>query len=346
MTHEFKKLIQTYLRANIIGLRSVMATVVALKGSSYRRPGVRMLITSDGQMTGAVSGGCVEKEILKQSATVFKTGIAKMMTYDGRYRLGCEGLLYILIEPFDPEKEMMVFFEKNLEERQAFEITSYFSKIVKSSENFGSVISFVNKKLFAFKKKAENDLEINTELEKFSQKMMPCFKLIIIGAEHDAVQLTKFASLLGWEVSVISSPSDPQNLGDFPGAHELLAIAPESLNLKDIISKRTGVVLMTHSYVRDLQFLNALKDTSPIYLGLLGPAKRRERLLNEFIESNDTVKEEFFDRIYGPTGLNIGAETPEEISLSICSEILSVIRGQKPKSLKDKTGKIHLDISL
>jgi xanthine/CO dehydrogenase XdhC/CoxF family maturation factor len=135
-------------------------------------------------------------------------------------------------------------------------------------------------------------------------------------------------------------------LGDFPGAHELLAIAPESLNLKDIISKRTGVVLMTHSYVRDLQFLNALKDTSPIYLGLLGPAKRRERLLNEFIESNDTVKEEFFDRIYGPTGLNIGAETPEEISISICSEILSVIRGQKPKSLKDKTGKIHLDISL
>jgi xanthine dehydrogenase accessory factor len=345
MTHEFKELIQAYSSASKIGLKSVIATVVALKGSSYRRPGVRMLLTSNGQMVGAVSGGCVEKEILRQSATVFKTAIPKMMTYDGRYKLGCEGLLYILIEPFDPEKEMMTSFEKTLEQRQAFEITSYFSKTVRSGEFLGSSISFNNKESFLFNKKVKNKLKISDDLELFSQKLEPCFKLIIVGAEHDAVQLTLFASLLGWEVIVVTSPSDPHNLGDFPGAHELLAISSESMDLCEI-NEQTAVVLMTHSYVKDLKFLNILKDTRPIYLGLLGPAKRRERLLNEFIESNPTVREEFFDVIYGPTGLNIGAETPQEISLSICSEILSVLRKQEPKSLKDKNGKIHLDISL
>ena len=82
MTHEFKKITQAYLRANLRGLKSVLATVIALNGSSYRRPGVRMMINSNGEMTGAVSGGCVEKEVLKQSETVFKTGIPKIMTYD------------------------------------------------------------------------------------------------------------------------------------------------------------------------------------------------------------------------------------------------------------------------
>lgn len=345
MTHEFKKLIQAYLSASKLGLKSVIATVVSLKGSSYRRPGVRMLLNSNGQMVGAVSGGCVEKEILKQSATVFTTGIPKMMTYDGRYKLGCEGLLYILIEPFDPDKEMMTFFEKTLIERQAFEITSYFSKTVNSSENWGSIISFADDKNFTLNKKVQNKLMISGALEQFVQKLEPCLELIIIGAEHDAVQLTQFASLLGWEVIVVTSPSDPKNLGDFPGANKLLAISPDSLDISEL-NKNTAIVLMTHSYVKDLKFLNVLKGSSPVYLGLLGPAERRERLLNEFIESNPSIREEFFDVIYGPTGLNIGAETPQEISLSICSEILSVLRKQVPESLKDKTGKIHLDISL
>jgi xanthine/CO dehydrogenase XdhC/CoxF family maturation factor len=96
MTHEIKDIIEAYLKAKEKGLKAVLASVVDLTGSSYRKPGVRMLILEDGSMIGAVSGGCVEKDILRQSETVFKNGISKMMTYDGRYRLGCEGVLYIL----------------------------------------------------------------------------------------------------------------------------------------------------------------------------------------------------------------------------------------------------------
>ena len=92
MTHELKKLVQAFTDAKERGLKSVLVTVVALDGSSYRKPGVRMLVLENGKMIGAVSGGCVEKEILIQSQSVFESTISKVMTYDGRYRLGCEGV--------------------------------------------------------------------------------------------------------------------------------------------------------------------------------------------------------------------------------------------------------------
>lgn len=344
MTHEFKKLIKVYLNAQKIGLKSVVATVVSLNGSSYRRPGVNMIITSNGNMTGAVSGGCVEKEILKQSASVFKSGIPKIMTYDGRYRLGCEGILYILIEPFNPSMEMINAFSESLEKRESFEIQNYFEKEESSNANWGSEIKFKNDINFPFNAK-ENKKESKTGLEVFTQKMKPCFELILIGGEHDAVQLTRFASMLGWNVTVAVSPSDPKKLSDFLGAKNIIYSTPETFNT-DTINNETAIVLMTHSYVKDLKYLMALKDTNPVYLGLLGPSKRREKLLNEFIENAPDVNETIFDVMYGPSGLNIGAETPEEISLSICSEILAVIRNHEPQNLKDKTGTIHCSLTL
>ncbi|MEN8125154.1 MAG: XdhC/CoxI family protein [Bacteroidota bacterium] len=345
MIHEFKNLIQEYKKANSLGLKSVMASVVSLEGSSYRRPGVRMLITENGLMFGEVSGGCVEKEILKQSTSVFKTGKPKMITYDGRYRLGCDGIIYILIESFVPDNEMLISFENSQKHRKSFKINSFYSKKVGIGEVWGSVIDFGNGKQFPFANSKKPQLENNTSTEVFSQIMKPAFRLIIIGAEHDAVQLCLFASLLGWEVTVVASPSDPQTIENFPGANELIHILPE-LFQTDFIKDNIAVVLMTHNYAKDLKFLIQLKETLPFYIGLLGSAKRRDQLLNELIEYYPEVKDTFLDLIHGPAGINIGAETPQEVSLSICSEILAVTRQQDPKSLKDKTGAIHSDVIL
>lgn len=349
MTHEFKKLLQGYLNARHIGLSCVTATVVALDGSSYRRPGVRMLINENGHMTGAVSGGCVEKEILKQAQSVFRTGTSKMISYDGRYRLGCEGTLYILIERFDPSQEMLSHFEQNLQERNEFEIRSVYSKTHGENEFWGSEIYlgtrsylFDSGRSSAIKESSEKD-HSQDQSEVFCQGFKPCFKLVIIGAEHDAAQLSITASHLGWEVAVVAGPSNPSTLNDFPGAEELIKVNPENLDLKDI-DEQVAVVLMTHSYVRDLNYLISLKDTRPCYIGLLGPSNRRERVLNDLIETCPSVNEDLFQVIFGPAGLNIGAETPEEIAISICSEILAVIRGQEPKSLKDKSGSIHHNV--
>jgi xanthine dehydrogenase accessory factor len=100
MMHELLKLKESYFLAQSMGLKSIMATVVAIEGSSYRRAGVRMLIFENNTMVGAVSGGCVENEILKQSQSVLLDNKAKIMVYDGRYRLGCEGIIYILLNLF------------------------------------------------------------------------------------------------------------------------------------------------------------------------------------------------------------------------------------------------------
>ncbi len=335
MTHEFKKIIQAYQLAHQKGLGAVLASVVHLEGSSYRRPGVRMLILEDGTMVGAVSGGCVEKEVWRQSEVVFKSQKAKIMTYDGRYRLGCEGILYILIEPFAPDKEFLESFHSAIKKREDFTITSYYQAGEGSIEGLGSLVVFKRITL-----PIQSNFKVNPQLKSFQEVMKPCFKLMIIGTEHDAVQLCTAAAFMGWEVTIIATPLEEKTVEDFQGAEELLNSLPEDLGLS-AIDRQTAIVVMTHSYAKDLKYLLVLKDVLPAYLGLLGPSRRREKLLAEFFELAPEVSPEFFESIHGPAGLNIGAETPQEIAIAIISEILSVIRGQTPMMLKNKKGGIH-----
>lgn len=336
MTHEFKDIVNQAEIAGKKGIKSVLASVVALDGSSYRKPGVRMLILEDGKMIGAVSGGCVEKEILLQSESVFKTGESKIMTYNGRYRLGCEGVLYILIELFEPNTAFKEVFSNTLKKRNSFEIWSYFNKKEGVISGIGSWVK-IKDSLFSLqsnKQKAANSLSI------FKQSMPPCFKLVIIGAEHDAVQLCKYAALTGWEVAVISGPSDSKSIMNFPGAISFQAVSAENMETS-FIDNQTAIVLMTHNFANDLRYLVQLKGTNPVYIGLLGPSKRRDDLLSQFIEYCPDADDAFLDSIHGPAGINIGSETPQEIAVSIVSEILSVARKQDPISLSKKTRKIQ-----
>jgi xanthine dehydrogenase accessory factor len=340
MTFEFKNCINSFKKANRKGLKTVMATLVALDGSSYRKPGVRMLILEDGTMVGALSGGCVEKEIFRQSESVFQTNIPKMMTYDGRYRLGCEGTLYILIEPFHPEESFCVEFDKALIDRKSFQIKTFYSKEVGVDENWGSIITLDKEKWVSFSNNSNIEAKKNSATLIFEQHLEPCFRLIIIGSEHDAVQLCLFASVLGWEVVVVANAANQTTTLDFPGIHQLLKVEPNLLQLKEV-NNQTAVVLMTHSYAKDLQYLMALKEHNPVYIGLVGAMKRGQKLINDFIDQHPLVEDDFLEKIHGPAGLNIGAETPQEIAVSICSEILSVTRQQKPVFLKNKRASIQ-----
>ena len=175
-------------------------------------------------------------------------------------------------------------------------------------------------------------------MDKYS--IIPCFKLIIIGAEHDAVQLCKYAALTGWEVTVVAGISESKSLDNFPGAKVLIPTTPEDLDISSV-DNQTAIVLMTHNFAYDLRHLVALKDTNPSYIGLLGPTKRREDLLSQFIEYCPEVSDQFLEVIHGPAGLNIGSETPQEIAISIVSEILAVSRKRNPMFLSKKTGSIH-----
>ncbi len=324
MLHELKRIIADALIHQSRGTKCVLATVVDLEGSSYRQPGVRMLIADSGKMTGAISGGCVEKEICRRAASVFDDGQAKVVTYDGRFRLGCEGLLFVLIEPFYVSDELLEAFSKGIRERVNLTMTSSFERADDARGRFGSKLEFVDGDVFFFNESPIAELE-----HTFVQYFEPCFRLLIIGSEHDAVQLCLFASLLGWEVEILSSSEDPKARSDFPGAQKISDAPIEDFS----IDSQTAVVLMTHNYASDLKFLLSLKDRNPIYVGVLGTEKRRDQLRNDMVEFRANIGE-FSKSIFSPTGLDIGAISPGEIAVSILAEITSVVRKKSAVSLR------------
>ncbi len=337
MTHEILQLFETIRIWQQLGKKAVFVSVVALEGSSYRRPGVRMIISENGDSVGAVSGGCVEKEIERQAQTVFQTGKAKIMAYDGRLRIGCEGVIHLLIEPVFLSEELLIDFETEVEQRNKFRMDTYFYRKVGEYTNTGTIIN-LNKKSYSL------NPTFNTQLVKgqecFSQTFNPVFQLYIFGAEHDAVELSKAASLLGWKVTVVASADESKSCDYFPGATSLISPTFENIDTS-FVDGQTAVVLMTHSFNKDVQYLLALKEIKPAYLGILGSMNRRERILSTLLEYDPEISIEFLEQIYGPAGINIGAESASEIAVSILAEILSVVRNQQPMALKDKIGSIH-----
>lgn len=337
MTHEIKLLFETAWNWQQLNKKSVLVSVVALKGSSYRRPGVRMLINEDGEYVGAVSGGCIETEIERQAQGVFQSGSAKIMTYDGRLRIGCEGILTILIEPIFLTDELFIAFEGALKARHRFTMNAYYYPEVGEQKNSGTLIS-IGQQIYSLNG-SSGEVKVSDQ-QNFTQTFQPLFQLYIFGAEHDAVQLCQAAKLLGWEVIIVAPVEEHKTCDYFPGARDLITPAFDEIDTSGI-DEQTAVVIMTHSFNKDVQYLLALKHIQPAYLGMIGSMHRRERILSMLIEFDPEISAAFLASIHSPAGINIGAETAAEIAVSILAEILSVVRKQQPLELREKSGSIH-----
>ena len=166
------------------------------------------------------------------------------------------------------------------------------------------------------------------------------FQLYIFGAEHDAVQLSTMASAVGWDVHIIAPPDEGKSVDYFKGAKTLSTPLLDAIDTSHL-DATTAVMLMSHSFHKDLQYLQALQEVPLAYIGLLGPKHRRERLFSEFMNLQPDVAYGFFEQIHGPAGIHIGAESASEIAISIIAEILSVVRKVTPQALREKEGKIH-----
>jgi len=319
MTHEFLKIIDSYKKANKRNAHTVLATIVHTEGSSYRKQGTRMLIDQYGNTTGALSGGCVEQEVIRQSVSVFSSGCPKVFKYDGRYRLGCEGSIYILLERFSPNSELIDLIENAIEKRQSFYLTSSFTIEEISNPDFGTSFEFKDITIYHsnYDKESVNPI--------FRQLIEPLNRLCIFGVEHDAEKLSQMASFLGWEVIIIGSEYSSVNSTDFPFAKSVLTMKPEDLD-QELFCGHTAIMVMSHNYSKDLRFLLSILPSKARYIGLLGPIHRREKLLNAIIESDLIFDDSLFDKIHGPAGLPIGSKTPEEIALSIMAEITAIWR--------------------
>ena len=348
------------------GQMAALATLVKVEGSAYRRPGARMLITSDGQV-GTISGGCLESDVVMRSQVVLETGIPTLVKYDTTSEedliwglgLGCQGVAYILIERLNIEQpNALSVIEQCLSTRVAGAVATVFTlqttEIKKDIERVllypdGRVVSNINNlELKAIvvqdlpslqqKSRSQSYLLAEKTAEVFLEAIVPPIDLVIFGAGFDALPVAKFAKALGWYVSVIDPLARPQTVERFKDCKRvILGLADEAIS-QIKFDDRTVVVAMSHNYLYDLEFLQTISTIKLKYLGILGPRSRTDRLLQDLKAEGYTLRS---PQLYSPVGLDIGADNPEEIALSIIAEIQAVTKERSGGLLRNRNAPIH-----
>ena len=367
---EIKEIIRAFDEAQQQEKKTALATVVHVEGSSYRRAGARMLITEEGQLTGAISGGCLEGDALRKALLVMTQQKTMLVTYDTMDEddatlgvgLGCNGIIQVLIEPIDVSKENnpMQFLKAIAGQRQSSVLVTLFSLQDKKAQQPGTCLlikensiagysPFFNEQLIhdaqsAFENHTisfKNYISEKESYTAFIEFIKPPVSLIILGAGNDVMPLVQMADVLGWESTVVDGRPSYAKKERFTSACQVLVSKPENVLDKLTIDDQTVFLLMTHNYNYDLAMLRALLHKDVFYIGSLGPRKKLDRMLNELSEEGITLSEKQRSMIYGPVGLDIGAEAPEEIALSILAEIKAVLAGKQGQSLRTTSEEIH-----
>jgi xanthine/CO dehydrogenase XdhC/CoxF family maturation factor len=360
---EIAQIVKAYEMAIKQGKKTALATVVHVSGSSYRRPGARMLVTEDGMMTGAISGGCLEGDALRKAALAIAQEKNKLVIYDTTdeddaklgIQLGCNGIVSILFEPIldGAENNPINVLRDSISNRSVSLIFTIFSKDhLKQLGTFSFtslppiVREIIEKDILQVsttRKSLHRDLVFEDILSYcFIECCEPSITLVIVGAGNDAIPLAKMADVIGWNISIVDGRATHANSQRFPEINNRIVGKPHEIIDKLIIDERTAFVLMTHNYNYDLSMLECLQGKGFGYLGLLGPASKRDRMLSELQQKGIVFSENEKGKIFGPTGLNLGAETADEIALSICSEIMSFINKTTAIQLREKLDPIHV----
>jgi xanthine dehydrogenase accessory factor len=360
---EIKDIILAYDRAVAQNKRTALATVVKVEGSSYRRPGARMLVTEDGDLTGAISGGCLEGSALRKARLAMFQQQNKLEIYettdedDGRLgiQLGCNGTVYILFEPIieEDENNPIQLFRRALLQRKNAIIATVFSPHNKQQQkgtcyfynreerislNTSAALQIEGQYLFEQQQSVVKEYEDHSVLYQF---IPPPIRLVIVGAGNDAQPLTELASLLGWDIIIVDARPIYCTPERFPKASEICRIKPSEVLTAVTIDEQTAVVLMTHNYNYDMAALEQLIHHDCPFIGLLGPKKKLNKMLDDLTGKGIDINEELLQKVHGPVGLDIGAETSEEIALSILAEIKAAFSKRDGSSLKDRTVEIH-----
>ncbi|HZI54761.1 MAG TPA: XdhC/CoxI family protein [Chitinophagaceae bacterium] len=367
---EIKDIIRSFDEAQKQDRQTALATVVHLDGSSYRRPGARMLITDEGQLTGAISGGCLEGDALRKALLVMSQQRPMLVTYDTMDEddakfgigLGCNGIIQVLIEPINPaEANNPVDLLKIVaEKREKAVLVTLFSLENKKDTQPGTCLLLKENKQTARNTPLKDILvkdgmqvlqngqsvfrnyqSENLNLTAFIELVEPAVSLIAIGAGNDVIPLIAMAEILGWETMVIDGRPAYAKKERFVSSCQVLVSKPENVISQVAIDERTVFVLMTHNYNYDMAMLHQLLLKNVTYVGMLGPKKKLDRILGELRDQGTNFTEQQLGSVHSPVGLDIGAETSEEIALSILSEIKAVLSGKQGLSLHSNTGSIH-----
>jgi xanthine dehydrogenase accessory factor len=350
------------------GEKMALATIVAVRGSTYRRPGARLLVPEDGAPVGNISGGCLEGDVTDMARVVMEEGTARLAGWDltadddavWGLGLGCNGAIEVFIEPGEQAAEVAGALRMALEEERAICVVTILESAVdavvpgarivvrpdgETEGGLGDPRVDAAARTAAAEQLARERSEVRElpgPVRAFVEVLDPPLRLVICGAGHDAVPMVRAAADLGWHAIVVDDRPAFLTAERYPEAWGFVAVdAPEKVAETVAIDDHTYVVVMTHNFLRDKEYLRSLVGTPAAYVGMLGPAARTERLLMELRDEGVVIDDDARSRIHGPAGLDLGSETPEEIAHSIAAEIVAVRRDRRGGFLKERPGPIH-----
>ena len=352
------------------GASAVLATVVDVRGSSYRLPGAKMLILENGQTFGMVSGGCLEADVLERAKKVIRTGKTDIFTYDTTgdensvfsLNMGCRGVIRILLEKVGEKNPIVETIRRvsesrtpavvatligsnngNLGTRAVYDAATGFNADGLPA-NLQNISEFRSACIEALNNDPDSKTFETSEAEPFEfsfEVIHPPITLQIFGAGSDAIPLAGAAELLGWQVSVLDHRPAYLEESRFPVANDRILIRSDGPNPEIVTDDLTAVVIMSHNYERDRENLARALYSGAFYIGALGPKRRTEQILQELNAQGKNFSNEQLKKLYAPAGLDIGADTPQSIALAIVAEIQAALRDRDGGFLRDRQGPIY-----
>ena len=350
------------------GEQMALATIVAVKGSTYRRPGARLLVSAGGDMVGNISGGCLEGDVADVAKVVMVEGEPRIASFDltsddehvWGWGLGCNGAIEVFVEPADRAAETAGVLRRALQEdRRLASVTVLESDVDGVERGARLLVEPDGSRTGGLGAEALDDEAARVALDQldagrseirelaggvraFVEVLEPPLRLLVCGAGHDVIPLVRTASDLGWKVTVIDERRQFLTHERFPQAAAFLHVdQPEDAAGEAGVDERTVVMVMSHNYLRDKDYLRGFLGTDAPYIGLLGPRVRTDRLLAELRDEGVKPSAADLERMFGPAGLDLGGEGPEEIAHAIVGEILAARRGRGAGFLREREGPIH-----
>jgi xanthine/CO dehydrogenase XdhC/CoxF family maturation factor len=350
------------------GEKLAIATIVAVRGSTYRRPGARLLVPEEGELVGNISGGCLENDVADVAKIVMREGMARIVSFDltadddavWGWGLGCNGAFELFVEPADKAAEVAGALRMALEEEKPICMVTVLDSTTEGVAQGDRVLvrpggglerSFGDRAVDAAAREAAVELlgrerseirQLTEDVRAFVEVLEPPLRLLVCGAGHDAAPLVRQAAALGWSPIVVDDRPEFLNRDRFPEAGDFVLVErPDKMAEVAPVDERSFVVVMTHNFLRDKEYVRSLLSSPARFVAMLGPAVRTQRLLDELREEGVNVSDGDLARIHGPAGLDLGAEGPEEIAAAICAEIVAVKRERGAGFLRDRPGPIH-----
>jgi len=346
-----------------------LATVVAIRGSTYRREGARLAIPAQGAPVGTISGGCLEGEVCQIAGDVMREGTTRLLHYDltaddeavWGWGLGCNGVIDVFVEPAERAVQMAGAIRRAIDEQRELAAVTIVEAPDGSATSPGARLlvepdgtvegTLGDPTLDAAATDAARRALVDDRsrivtlaegVNAFVEALLPPIRLLVCGAGHDAIPLVRFGAGLGWRVEVVDDRRAFLSAERFPEATGFVHLE-EPARAAEATSpdRRTFPVVMTHNFLRDKDYLRAFLGTPVPYIGMLGPNTRLVKLLDELAREGYVPDPDDMRAVHSPAGLDLGAEGPEEIAWAIIGEVLAVRSGRGAGFLKDRGGHIH-----